>query len=215
MGMIGAKASEEFSRGTYYGGQAIGLTSGLMEEAVDRQRGQESMKLAGQTMKLAKYGAEKDRELSLKIAEMKSSYDQAGGGGGGGGRSGRSMMGGAMSGAAAGFQVAGPWGALAGGIMGGLSDRKLKKKVRPAKPRATAKEIDQLLKNLKAYNYEYKNSKYGSGRRLGVMAQDLEKTRLGKKIVIDTPVGKAIDVFKGLGLALATQAHLNKKFKNK
>ena len=124
-------------------------------------------------------------------------------------------MGGVMSGAAAGFQVAGPWGALAGGIMGAFSDRKLKKKVRSAKPRATAKEIDQLLKNLKAYNYEYKNQKYGSGRRLGVMAQDLEKTRLGKKIVIDTPVGKAIDVFKGLGLALATQAHLNKKFKNK
>ena len=120
-----------------------------------------------------------------------------------------------MQGAAAGFKMGGGWGAVAGGIAGLFSDRKLKKKVRSANPRASAKEIDQLLKNLKAYNYEYKNQKYGSGRRLGVMAQDLEKTRLGKRIVVDTPVGKAIDIGKGLGLALATQAHLNKKFKNK
>ena len=131
-------------------------------------------------------------------------------------------MGQAMTGAATGFKigsaftpVGGLIGAGVGFLAGGFSDRKLKKKVRSAKPRASAKEIDQLLKNLKAYNYEYKNSKYGSGRRLGVMAQDLEKTRLGKKIVVDTPVGKAIDIGKGLGLAFATQAHLNKRFKNK
>jgi hypothetical protein len=175
-----------------------------MEEAVDRQRGQESKKLGGLQMDIAKYGAKKDADLAQKIADMQSSYDQAGGGGGGGGGSGFGL-GDILKGATSIFSIASMF----------PSDRKLKKKVRSAKPRASAKEIDKLLKNLKAYNYEYKNQKYGSGRRLGVMAQDLEKTRLGKKIVVDTPVGKAIDIGKGLGLAFATQAHLNKRFKNK
>ena len=92
---------------------------------------------------------------------------------------------------------------------------KLKKKVKSAKPRATREDVGKLLDSLRAYNYEYKNEEYGKGRRLGIMAQDLEKTKLGKRAVVDTPVGKVVDVGKGLGIALAAQAHLNKKYKHR
>ena len=126
-----------------------------------------------------------------------------------------SKMGGALAGGVQGFAVGGPWGAAAGAIGGLMSDRKLKKKVRTAKPKATREDVGKLLKTLKAYNYEYKNDKYGEGRRMGIMVQDLEKTDLGKKAVVDTPEGKMIDMGKGLGIALAAQAHLNKQTQNK
>ena len=123
---------------------------------------------------------------------------------------------GALAGGVSGFASTGsPWGAAAGAVSGFFSDRDLKKKVRTAKPKATREDVGKLLNTLKAYNYEYKNSKYGEGRRMGIMAQDLEKTALGKRAVVDTPEGKMIDMGKGLGIALAAQAHLNKQTKYK
>lgn len=41
------------------------------------------------------------------------------------------------------------------------------------------------------------------GRRIGPMAQDMERTPAGASAVIDTPAGKAIDRDQALGLALA------------
>ena len=94
-----------------------------------------------------------------------------------------------------------------------MSYKRLKKKVRKVSAKANSKEIGELLSKLKAYSYEYKNPDHGTGRRVGVMAQDLEKTRLGKKVVVETPEGKMIDMNKGLGLALAAQSELSKRVK--
>jgi hypothetical protein len=48
---------------------------------------------------------------------------------------------------------------------------------------------------------------------LGVMAQDLEKTTLGKQFVRDTPAGKLVDMGQGLAAILASQSYLNDRMK--
>jgi len=92
-----------------------------------------------------------------------------------------------------------------------FSDKKLKKNVRSARPRATTKQVDSFLNNLSAVRYEYANPSHGTGRRLGVLAQDMERSTLGREAVVETPAGKMIDIGKGLGIALAAQARLNEK----
>ena len=203
-----AQGAGMFSRGAHYGAKSQEIGGVLMEEAIDRQRGQESKKLAGLQMRMAKHGAEQDRALAERIAKMKASHS-GGGGDGMAGRIGRAFAGGVQGFAAGG----GPWGAAAGAAAGFFSDKKLKKKVRKVSAKANSKEIGELLSKLKAYSYEYKNPDHGTGRRVGVMAQDLEKTRLGKKVVVETPEGKMIDMNKGLGLALAAQSELSKRVK--
>lgn len=73
-----------------------------------------------------------------------------------------------------------------------------------------------FLDALTAYSYEYKDDAKksplgGKGKFLGVMAQDLEKTPVGKQMVQDTPQGKVVDYGKGFGAILAAQAHLNER----
>jgi Chaperone of endosialidase len=77
-------------------------------------------------------------------------------------------------------------------------------------PRSASEE---MLANIHPYSFNYK---HGSGqdpnaRHFGVMAQDLEKTRMGKTIVRDTPMGKHIDVTHAMGAALAGMADLHKR----
>lgn len=43
------------------------------------------------------------------------------------------------------------------------------------------------------------------------MAQDAEKTAVGKTFVMDTPDGKMLDMKGGFGALLASVAHLNEK----
>ena len=54
----------------------------------------------------------------------------------------------------------------------------------------SAKDIDGFLDSLYAHQYNYKNDAHGKGKQVGVMAQDLEKTQLGKQMVENTPEGK-------------------------
>lgn len=73
-------------------------------------------------------------------------------------------------------------------------------------------KLDDFLNKLTAYEYEYKDpEKHGAGKRISPMAQDLEKSELGKQMVIDTPEGKLVDYGKGLGTIVAALAHLNEK----
>lgn len=84
------------------------------------------------------------------------------------------------------------------------SDKRLKKDIAPAD-----REVDNLLLNLTPYAYSYKDEKHGVGRRVGIMAQDLEASAIGAEIVMDTPEGKMLDVNKALSLALAAVARLD------
>lgn len=67
-----------------------------------------------------------------------------------------------------------------------VSDRRLKKGIRDGED-----DAGQALGKLKAQSFEYKDAKHGAGRRVGIMAQGLERAGLGHA-VIDTPQGKAI-----------------------
>jgi hypothetical protein len=47
--------------------------------------------------------------------------------------------------------------------------------------------------------------------REGIMAQDLERSPRGKKVVMDTPAGKALDMKRSIAFLLANQAGLDKR----
>lgn len=49
--------------------------------------------------------------------------------------------------------------------------------------------------------------------RVGVMAQDLEKSKVGREVVGDTPVGKMLDLNRSVGLSLAGVADLNERIR--
>lgn len=81
-----------------------------------------------------------------------------------------------------------------------MSDERIKKDVKDADS-----EANRAMDGLKAYMFRYKDKKYGEGKQLGIMAQDLERAGL-KHAVIETPEGKAVH---GAKLATANTAMLS------
>lgn len=97
-------------------------------------------------------------------------------------------------------------GALAaGGAAMMASDRRLKKDVEDADS-----EVSRAVKGLRAYTYKYKDEKFGKGKQVGIMAQDLEKAGL-KHAVIDTPDGKMVHGAKLAGANTAMIAALGRR----
>lgn len=80
----------------------------------------------------------------------------------------------------------GPSIASGAAAIAAFSDKRLKEDIEDGEG-----EASKALKSLRAYSYKYKDEKYGKGRRVGIMAQDLEKAGLGHT-VIETKEGKAI-----------------------
>lgn len=70
-------------------------------------------------------------------------------------------------------------------------------------------DIDAMLDGLVAKRYRYKDEKHGKGSRVGIMAQDLERSKAGRDIVRELPEGKHLDVNAALSAALASVARLN------
>jgi hypothetical protein len=75
-------------------------------------------------------------------------------------------------------------------------------------------EIEEFLNSMKPATYEYDESvkKKGApdGRQMGVMAQDVEKSKMGSKIVKKTQEDiKVVDVPKSVSALLASAANLN------
>lgn len=92
-------------------------------------------------------------------------------------------------------------------IMGGAAlafcDERLKTEI----TRPSAEDLAELRAALKPYAYRYKDESYGVGPWVGVMAQDLAKTKLGKTIVIPNADGHLqIDMNKAFSLCLAAIA---------
>ena len=106
---------------------------------------------------------------------------------------------------------------LLGGLLGGAaslmaSDEEMKKNIK----KAGGKDISAFLDALEAKSFDYKEpEKEGraKGKRYGVMAQALEKSKVGKSLVEDTPEGKMVNVTQGFGAVLASAADLNKRLK--
>lgn len=93
-------------------------------------------------------------------------------------------------------------------IAAAASDVNVKKNIEMAPD-----EIDNFLNELTGYKFSYKEpEKYGEGERLGVMAQDMEKSELGDKAVFKNQEGtKMIDGADALGSILASLGRLNEK----
>jgi len=72
------------------------------------------------------------------------------------------------------------------------------------------KNIDQFVSAIKPHEYEYKNPEMdGEGTYYSPMAQELEKSKIGKSMVVETPRGKMVNYGRGLGVILAGQGYLN------
>lgn len=72
-------------------------------------------------------------------------------------------------------------------------------------------EITNLLNNLAPLSFDYLSEEFGRGRHYGIMAQDLEKSEIGKGLIVETENGKMIDIRKACGVLLAVNAQLHKR----
>ena len=70
-------------------------------------------------------------------------------------------------------------------------------------------DLKDLLNNLTPYKFNYKDEHHGEGDRVGVMAQDLEKSPAGNDMVIDTDEGKMVEYDPGMFAGL--MSHLDKR----
>jgi hypothetical protein len=86
-----------------------------------------------------------------------------------------------------------------------MSDRRLKTNIEPGD-----NDANTAIERLRAHAFDYKDTKHGKGRQLGVMAQDLEKAGLGHA-VIETRDGKAVDAAKAATSSLALVAALGRR----
>lgn len=94
-------------------------------------------------------------------------------------------------------------GGGAGGSSFWTSDQRLKTNI----SEISKDELDEMKKYLKAFAWNYKSDEHGTGDWIGVMAQDLEKSKLGKTLVVENEKGeKMIDLKKVLSMFLATMA---------
>lgn len=94
-------------------------------------------------------------------------------------------------------------GQAAGAIA--MSDERLKKNIKPV----NKEDLEELRNTIKPYVFEYIDGKFGDGEFIGVMAQDLEKTKLGKNLVKENSDGyKYIDLNRFMSLVMATYAEV-------
>lgn len=98
-------------------------------------------------------------------------------------------------------------GAGAGLAQAGMffSDERLKTDIKPAEDEAL-----DAVRSLATVSYRYKNPEHGPPRT-GFLAQDLEKTEAGRRVIRETPEGKAVDRDGATSLALAGLAALTRK----
>ncbi|HEX5396458.1 MAG TPA: tail fiber domain-containing protein [Candidatus Limnocylindria bacterium] len=94
-------------------------------------------------------------------------------------------------------------GAIVGNILrptSVTSDERAKTNIRRA-------DLVQLADNAPGYTFDYKDPRDGAGPRVGVMAQDVARSRLGKRLVTLTPDDElGLDIPNSVGAALAMSA---------
>ena len=88
------------------------------------------------------------------------------------------------------------------------SDENLKTNIKEGDPK-----LDHFLSTIGAHEYEYKDEKHGVGKFVSPMAQELEKTTIGKSAVINTKEGKMVDYSRLLGASLSALSLHHKDIK--
>ncbi len=114
----------------------------------------------------------------------------------------------AVNGQGQAMQAAGSGLAALGGLAFLASDERLKKDIEPG-----GKDLGAFLDALSSNKYKYKDEKHGKGEFYSPMAQDLEKTPVGRSMVEDTPEGKMVNYSRGLGALLAGLADTHQRVK--
>jgi hypothetical protein len=104
-----------------------------------------------------------------------------------------------------------------GSKMYAASDENVKENIKESKNDAN-KLVEQFMDALKSYSYNYKEKENNGkenpkGEVTSVMAQDLEKSKLGKKMVKEGPDGKMVDYAQGFAPLFAAIAELNERTK--
>ena len=110
--------------------------------------------------------------------------------------------------------------AAQGGGEGGASpnsDVSLKENMNQTE-KSGSEMVEEFLDALKSYTYNYKDKenngqKNPEGKVTSVMAQDLEKSKLGKQMVTDGPEGKMVNYGQGMAPLFAAIAELNQRTK--
>ncbi len=104
-------------------------------------------------------------------------------------------------------QFAGQLLQTAGSIAPMLSDERTKEAVADA-----GDDVAALLAGIKARSYDYKDQAHGAGRQYGLIAQDLERSEMGKAMVQEGPDGlKRVDVGRAALGSLAASSELAKR----
>jgi hypothetical protein len=104
-----------------------------------------------------------------------------------------------------------------GGAAGPNSDVSLKENMNQSE-KSGSEMVEEFLNALKSYTYNYKDKenngqKNPEGKVTSVMAQDLEKSKLGKQMVTEGPEGKMVDYGQGMAPLFAAIAELNQRTK--
>jgi len=104
-----------------------------------------------------------------------------------------------------------------GGAAGPNSDVSLKENMNQSE-KSGSEMVEEFLDALKSYTYNYKDKenngqKNPEGKVTSVMAQDLEKSKLGKQMVVDGPEGKMVNYGQGMAPLFAAIAELNQRTK--
>lgn len=88
------------------------------------------------------------------------------------------------------------------------SDERAKTNIAPAQS-----ELEEFMDALGIYSYEYKDKADGEGRYISPMAQEFEKSQLGRQAVVETPEGKKmVNYGRLMGVQTAALALLNHKY---
>jgi hypothetical protein len=97
---------------------------------------------------------------------------------------------------------------LSSGALSLLSDKDSKKNIKKV-------DLNEFADKIKAYSYQYKNPKEEAevGDQIGVMAQDLQKSKLGQQMTEDNDGMLEVDIKKAVPVGLAAIAELSKKIK--
>lgn len=144
--------------------------------------------------------AQMGREQMISAADMAAKQARAG-------LLGSAGMAGAMYASSPAAAAGGAGGAAAAApAAAAVSDKKEKKNIEDTEGKAR-----DFIEMIKPKLYEYKDEMHGEGKHLGIIAQDLEKSELGKAMVKETPEGKQVDFGKGFGAVLAAVAEINQR----
>lgn len=99
------------------------------------------------------------------------------------------------------LQTAGTVGAAAA-----ASDARLKRDIEDDR-----EAVDELLDALAPYRFEYLDPKHGAGEHHGIMAQDLEQSRIGQSLLVEIDGMKHVDLKRALMASLGALARLNER----